>query len=243
MPLFFIVAGLFLKPGGDVYFKRIKSLLVPYFFFAVVTYLYWRFWEIKFRPLDEGFDANARFFDIFLQTGEFKFDVVLWFLPCLFLSTILLNLILTATKNRVIIMFVCLLWIVAANLYIPDTEYRWLKETWCALPFIAVGWLLGEYLPKIETKLINVPLYYKLLAILPLVAIIFLPHGGDIHSSTYPNGYAYFAIVAIICVIAVYVLSVLLIPQKWLSWLGRNTLVIMCLHDRTKLLTNCANLL
>jgi len=234
MPLFFIVAGLFLRPGNDIYLKRCKTILIPYLIFAVITFLYWRFLEIRFRPIDEGFDANSHFFDIFWQTNRFQFNIVLWFLPCLFITTILVNVLLTIIKNRIIILGICLLWIVVASLYMPDTNAFWIKETWYAFPFVTVGWLIGGWVSKSENMLSNVPWFYKMTALIPLVAIMFLPHGGSILSSQYPNGYAYFFVMAIICVLAVYVLSTLLVNQKWLSWLGCNTLIIMCLHDPIK---------
>lgn len=234
MPLFFIVAGLFLKTGDDIYLKRCKTILIPYLFFAVITFLYWRFWEIRFRPINEGVDANTHFFDIFWQTNRFQFNIVLWFLPCLFITTILLNAVTSIIKKRIFIFCICLLWITVASLYMPDTKSFWVKETWYAFPFVTFGWFIGKLAFKVENMLTNVPWFYKMTALIPLVAIMFLPHGGSMLSSQYPNGYAYFFVMALICVSAVYVLSTLLVTQKWLSWLGCNTLIIMCLHDPLK---------
>lgn len=234
MPLFFIAVGLFFKSGNDIYLKRFKSILIPYFFFAILSYPYWRFLEMKYRPLADDFNANAHFWDIFWQTHQFEFNAVLWFLPCLFLIIILLNVILTLTKNRIIIVCVCILWIISASLYMPDIKSFWLKETWFAFPFVAIGLFVSSSLSNIENKLQTTPWYYKIAAIIPLLAIIILPHGGKMMSSNYPNGYLYYFITALICVSAVFILSTLLTSQKWLSWLGRNTLVIMCLHEPLK---------
>ena len=234
MPLFFIFAGLFLKPGNDVYLKRLKSMLIPYFIFVFITYPYWRFVEMRFRPLPDGFDANAHFFDIFWQTNEFMFNAVLWFLPCLFITIVLLNFILTIVKNRYAIICLCLAWIVAATLYIPDTQSYWIKETWVAFPFVTIGWILGNSLSRIENKLTTIPWYFKIIALIPLIAVFFIPHGGSMMTAECPIGYVYFFALAFVCVTAVYILSTMLTSQKWLSWLGRNTLVIMCLHEPLK---------
>jgi fucose 4-O-acetylase-like acetyltransferase len=234
MPLFFIVSGLFLKPGHDVYFKRSKSIIIPYFIFSIVSYLYWRFLEIRFRPIDDNFDANTHFLDIFWQMHKFEFNVVLWFLPCLFFATILLNIILLRINKRPIILLVCLLWSIVLSFYMPDSQSLWINETLCAIPFVTIGWLLGVFLSKIDDKLKNTPWYYRISALLPLLAIVYIPHGGGMMDSIYPNGYLYYFITALICVIAVYILSTLLTSQNWLSWLGRNTLAIMCLHEPLK---------
>ena len=116
----------------------------------------------------------------------------------------------------------------------PDIKSFWIKETWFAFPFVAIGLFVSSSLSNIENKLQTIPWYYKIVAIIPLLAIIILPHGGRMMDSIYPNGYLFYFITALICVSAVFVLSTLLTSQKWLSWLGRNTLVIMCLHEPLK---------
>lgn len=234
MPLFFIVAGLFLNPNKEIFVKRVKSLIVPYFIFAIITYLYWRFFELQFRPIDDDLNINTHFLDIFWQTTEFKFNVALWFLPCLFFTTILANLIFLYVKKSLIIKTICILWIVAVSLYIPNTQSIWIKEVWCAFPFLTIGFLCNQHFHTLETKLNEKPIYLKTLALLPLIGIFFIPHGGHMHASIYPNGYSYFLLCAVICVAAIFILSTTLTSQKWLSWLGRNTLVIMCLHEPIK---------
>ena len=121
MPHFFVISGLFLKEGNNVYLKRAKTILVPYLVFAIVTYIYWRFLEQKFRPLNDSLDVNKHFFDIFWQMNEFKFDVVLWFLPCLFFTITFLIFLLKIIKHRYIIICVCVLWVIVVSMYIPDT--------------------------------------------------------------------------------------------------------------------------
>ncbi|MBO7463161.1 MAG: acyltransferase family protein, partial [Bacteroidales bacterium] len=126
MPLFFIVAGLFLKPGKNIYLKRAKNLLVPYLVFAIVTYIYWRLFEMRFRPIGgEGFDPNKHFWDIFWQTHKFNFNVVLWFLPCLYFTITIANLTFLYIKQKWLIIIICCIWVVIVSLYIPNTQSMW----------------------------------------------------------------------------------------------------------------------
>ncbi|MBQ3635157.1 MAG: acyltransferase family protein [Bacteroidales bacterium] len=236
MPLFFVVSGLLFRPGKDVYLKKAKTILIPYFIFAVISYLYWRFFEIRFRPQDPSLDINAHFLDILWQREEFKFNVALWFLPCLFIATSLLNLITTNIRNRVVVSLICVLWVLAATLYSPSTRSCWIMETWCAFPFVVLGWLLGrERLSEIDSALAAVPKYVRALAVVPLIAVVFIPHGGSMMVARYSmDSYAYYFFVALVCVASVYVLSTLLVSCKWLRWLGVNTLAIMCIHEPVK---------
>lgn len=83
MPLFFFLSGVFFSPTIQGLVKRVRQILIPYLIFGVLSFIYWRFAEMRFRPLPENFDANMHFFDLFWQTEQFRFNVPLWFLPCL----------------------------------------------------------------------------------------------------------------------------------------------------------------
>ena len=52
--------------------------------------------------------------------------------------------------------------------------------------------------------------------------------------SFYPNGYWYFLLVSFISVFSLYGLSTLCRNVIPLIWLGKNTLMIMCLHEPLK---------
>lgn len=50
MPLFFFLSGVFFQPTFENWKKSCKRILVPYLIFAILSFLYWRFIEIRFRP-------------------------------------------------------------------------------------------------------------------------------------------------------------------------------------------------
>ena len=91
MPLFFIIAGMFLHDKPQFIRKQAKSLLLPYFSFGLLTYLYWWLVESRFRELPVGETFLSQFINLFFPTESQFCNVVLWFLPCLFLSNVASN--------------------------------------------------------------------------------------------------------------------------------------------------------
>lgn len=105
MPLFFIVSGCMYAIGkGGTIKGKARSLLIPYFVFSFFSFAYWWLVESKFRPMPtagifgESFCeigvVGQQFLNIFIAcNGEqsFIYNVVLWFLPCLFVTHILRN--------------------------------------------------------------------------------------------------------------------------------------------------------
>lgn len=103
MPLFFMVAGCMyaIGKGGDIK-RKVKSLVVPYFVFSLLSFAYWWLVEMRFRPMDDktiNSDLLAglsipmqQFANIFLAANfdhSFLYNVPLWFLPCLFVAHII----------------------------------------------------------------------------------------------------------------------------------------------------------
>lgn len=91
MPLFFFLSGTVFHPKRYPDFimflkKNITSIMVPYFFFALLSYLIWFFARTNYPPLP---DILHHWIHIFYgnSSGLF-FNIVLWFLPVLFVTKI-----------------------------------------------------------------------------------------------------------------------------------------------------------
>lgn len=107
MPLFFIISGLLFKerPLHETLRRKAQHLLIPYFTFAVLTFTYWSLIERRLRP--GNYSVLNAFLNIFIARGGIDnnpYNVVLWFLPCLFMTEMLFAavfaLIAGVTKNR-----------------------------------------------------------------------------------------------------------------------------------------------
>lgn len=103
MPLFFIVSGCLYAIGkGGTVKGKVRSIVRPYFVFSILSFLYWWFLEMRFRPMDDKLISNdllaglsiptQQFINIFLAANfdnSFLYNVPLWFLPCLFVAHIM----------------------------------------------------------------------------------------------------------------------------------------------------------
>lgn len=69
MPLFFIISGMLYKEKNNFCKKKIRNLIIPYFCFAIISYLYWLIIERKIRHQDEA-NPIELFLNIFLQEEE-----------------------------------------------------------------------------------------------------------------------------------------------------------------------------
>ena len=239
MPLFFFLSGVFFSPTIQGLVKRVRQILIPYLIFGVLSFIYWRFAEMRFRPLPEYFDANMHFFDLFWQTEQFRFNVPLWFLPCLLIVQSVGAVLFHFIKNQKVLLATIVLWILIANGINVSSNAMWVNESFYAFPFFALGYMIGkERYMKMEAGLSRKHDWlYSILAIIGLITIWFLSTRNDMMLSSYSNGYGAFFLVAIICIMCLFALFVKIRSRKFISiltWLDVNSLIIMCLHEPLK---------
>lgn len=101
MPLFFILSGAVLVYAKHDYsfIKRFKGIMVPYFVFSLLWFVYWWLIEERLRPVHDvalfsgvlgQMDVKwQQFVNVFVALNgpeSFMYNVVMWFLPCLFVA-------------------------------------------------------------------------------------------------------------------------------------------------------------
>ena len=104
MPLFFMLSGSVLNYTRHKYSigRRFKGIMVPYFVFSILCFIYWAFVESNFRPIHHEalfggylgtFNIKVQqFINIFLavnSTNAYTYNIVMWFLPCLFVADLI----------------------------------------------------------------------------------------------------------------------------------------------------------
>ena len=173
MPLFFFFFCVFFSPSIQGLVKRVRQILIPYLIFGVLSFIYWRFAEMRFRPLPENFDANMHFFDLFWQTEQFRFNVPLWFLPCLLIVQSVGAVLFCFIKNQKVLLATIVLWVLIANGINVSSNAMWVNETFYAFPFFALGYMIGkERYMKMEAGLsLKHDWLYSILAIIGLITI------------------------------------------------------------------------
>lgn len=241
MPLFFFLSGIFHKnyTSYKIFFeKKVKSLIIPYFFFAITLFL---FWLVIGRYFGEAKLKNTPVLEAFMGilTGmqmsgfsSMEWGIILWFLLTLFIVT---NIYYFLNRNNNIFLII----IVNILLGIIGYYYNYYKPTYLdiwhftvalnAIQFYSIGAILKD-------KVLNLnKISYKYILILFIINWISCYYNGkiDMQSLSYGNNILLFYISAfsgigfIICLI-----KSLDIYNKFFDFIGSNTLVILAYHNR-----------
>lgn len=261
MALFFIISGLLFHPKPFVQTVKRKSfrLLVPYAFFATITFLYWALIERRLRHGNQSvLNVFCNLFVARAGSDNYPQNAVLWFLPCLFVTEILFSALyqgirfLTRNANNnaliqklmlVIIAAVCLVLGYTLGLCITS---RGIRLPWAldivpfSLTFVIIGYLAQPLLKSCN----NIWHYSKFgvrlgLAVLGLVGFtalwIFDWTTGLIvnFNDAFVSNPAEMLVASLIGFVAVAVLCIG-IDNPALRYLGSASLTIMCVHEPIK---------
>ena len=246
MPFFFFLSG-----AGLGYSKKqnvigvkgyLRSLMVPYFVFSLFSFLYWYFIENRFRPtnitpLFRGFVGTwdvkdqefCNIFTAYSAEKAFEYNIVLWFLPCLFCTLILYKTIkcyLPQYTSMIVILFS----IVGFVLHTRIPLLIWCADL--ALVALAFVWL-GDITYK---KIKNVhPIVLGGSVLLSIYIIASYNPSVDMRLHHFPEWWQFY-IVAITMTVLIIRIAPFLLPYECgvLKWIGKNSLVIMCMHEPIK---------
>ena len=155
MPCFFMLSGWLMKKEGDAkqfICKKIKGILFPYIFFALVWVL---FCFAKNLRIESGFNIFGALLSIVLPySGRIGGNAYnLWFLPCLFLSQTLVALF--VYKKKFWKLFIGMILGIFFVLGILVTSYcSLLYATAVASIFVGLGFYISnEFLPKVQKRI------------------------------------------------------------------------------------------
>ena len=147
MPCFFIVSGFLMKKTMVIrkfIIKKVKGLLLPYFFFALIWVL---FCFLKSFVVESDFNIFRALLSILLPySGSLGGNAYnLWFLPCLFFAQILVALII---YGKLILKIVAgIVWCTFLILGICISPYcSLLYATAVASIFVGIGFYISNYI-------------------------------------------------------------------------------------------------
>ncbi len=240
MPLFFFISGYLLPPArqsmplAQAWGKSARSLLVPYLFFFLISFLYW----LATRGLGDraakfaGVGAGDAFASLFSGlSAELFVNPALWFFPCLFVCATVY-----AFLRRFLSAWSCL-GVAIVGAVIAGITLPWpsrlplgLDIAWIALPFYAVGAAMRtedwspERLPR-----------RLLLALLPVLVVLWgffaLQQGRvDFAFANFGDSLALYGLTAALGIALLLFISVLLPHNRLTVWLADNSLIIFPLH-------------
>ncbi|MEC1449983.1 acyltransferase family protein [Bacillus haynesii] len=237
MPLFFFLSGLVYYDGNMTFtsflFKKIKTLLLPYFIFSVLAYLFWVLVERHFTFTGSSdVDPVVPFKGIFYSMPDdymLTHNPALWFLTCLFVVEMLFFIIKRWGRGR---LFIVIAVMVTAVLGYLNDQYVGIKLPWnievalTAIVFYSAGFLLKNNLKEMRDRR---TLLLTLLLFIAVGCLQTLNVRVDMRANEYGN-MAIFYITSFLGTAGVIFSSFKLEKAKLLQFLGKNSLIILVLH-------------
>ncbi|MEE0059747.1 MAG: acyltransferase family protein [Acutalibacteraceae bacterium] len=248
VPAFFFVSGFVYKNKAESFgafaIKKLKGLMIPYYIFAIISILI-------FMALGSlasgGLGVEVRSTDILPNicgmlyasgsSGYMKWNLPLWFIPCLFVTLLLfygiVRLVSRAKKGSKAVwvsVFVAFLVLAFLNYYVFNLKKLpfGFEIVVYMFPFFMAGYWLKEndVIAKIQGRL-RVVLGIAFIVIGAVLACM-ADHCVDYVYSIYNNLFMFY-IVAFISIMG-YVLILQSFSNKLLVYVGRNTLPILLMH-------------
>ena len=253
VPVFFFLSGLLFRGGREKSFwdflkKEFRAVLVPYYLAALISI---GIYQLFGKMAQASLHVSAKRGSIFLQllgmlygnckTGYMKWNLPLWFLPCLFAVSLLgwavdRLLILPSFKKEEKQRFLCFLAFIMVGTGIVLTDFCRIRllplglETGIRMfPFFLLGMIfreekekLLEYGPGIKTVVLLVTFLICVYASSQNRLVLY-------HKDRYGKEGLFF-LGAVSGIIFVIFLGKLLEGQTWLSYIGQHTLVILLFH-------------
>lgn len=235
MPLFFVVTGYLSSSKEQVFkqclYKNARSILYPYFVFSII--------KVIATFINNPLDINE-FYIIVINTITFAGDGIFWFLPTLFISKVLDNLI---SKNKysngvlflvLVASFISCPYLDVHKCYRFATVYYWINIFNRCLPvlvFFRIGALYRQLFTKYHYILLQNKMVICSLIILVLSVFIVQVNGHvDLHYSKVNNPIMYY-LFAITIILAFFIIAKKNVTKNNLiCYYGENSLSIMVTH-------------
>lgn len=246
IPLFFFLSGMMFKKNirfRDFFFRRVRTLLLPYAVFSVLTWVYW-----VVRNLVLGLPMNSVFMPL-LQTvlaqgsgGFLIHNVALWFVPCLFVVEMLYYWLAKlpdwARAAACIVCGALGYWMIRPNAWFDFKLLPWsIEVATTAMVFYGAGHFLIEKISHERLiAAVNRKKWCSFAVSLLLFAVIFVfaPTNGHISvaQGSLGDNIFVFYLLAFCGIGAALLLSVLLsnFGVSYLVWFGESSFYAMAIH-------------
>lgn len=243
MPLFFIVAGFFMKDKVNLK-KTIKRLLIPF----LIASVFWVFIASLLVQLPTYFRSQELYpysYDFMLQLKKFlkaiffatRLDIVgtgLWFLVALFMSRILWYILHDLIKFKVTLWYILIVFVVNYLLYnylnLAETHFYWM---WPQSILAYLFMLIGNYYYK--NNYVEKTSYLDVIILSGLTIFVIIWNGRIDMSSFKFNNYLGFIFIAIMAFAVIYKFSFVIekhskLLKMFLLWCGKQSLNIFLVH-------------
>lgn len=246
IPLFFFLSGIFARTYRyatfrDFFIQKGLHILIPYICFNIINYL---FWFILGRHY--GYDADAETIwwkplwgILYGEYSHLTHYIPLWFLACLLTTETLFYLIFRHIKSNksywIATLIIAL--IGGMNYYLNPIALPWgLGIAFPMMVFYSAGnFFYNQIINTYRPLRLHYTLLLQIISIV-LVIIVYHYNSGEVlvFSNQYGNYLLFYigAFAGIGCMYSICRLLETFLAQylTWLSFIGRNTLIILCLH-------------
>ena len=222
VPLFFMISGYLFNPDSNCNFfgflkKRTTSLVVPL--------ILWTFIAVPLTWVLPNYFPTERLLDLYLPPG-------LWFILTLFLCETIAYPIFKLFRTKNVWLACILISIVAYIQHLnPDRlPYNIDNTPICLIYYLSggvFGWLSVKY-----SHITKLPIICSLgIIIVPIIPSYKYGDSLDLFSNHIPEPYLLFTTIPLAVFVAMFSLSYRLNSRvAFLTWLGKNTLLILILH-------------
>ena len=222
VPLFFFAAGAVYnkRPVWDDLKRRAMTVLIPYYSFGVLELIYWQILERRFRPSQISFGKSA----LGLLIGQYDFldfNSHLWFLPCFFVTVLLFNALVNLRGKK--LAYAAAIAMIIVYIFIPMPELPFgINRVFGHIFFYAAGVLASDFNLAEKYKKQNTALKITEICLLLAASVALSFFGltfGALHFIT-----------ALVGICGVFFASLLVRRCRPLQYIGRISLVILCIH-------------
>jgi acyltransferase len=242
MPLFFLLSGYFYRYESfkTTLLGKINRLLIPFYFFSVLSWCIYLLKIVYISDKDGIISYIMSFGQIIIGLNPDVGNVPLWFLPCLFSTSLLYwgiqKLTTHPVYSSIFVFILSLIGYYAYSLNLENLPFR--PEVACsAIVFYHLGYCTNKY--NFTDRLRNISIYgfLVLICLLPFIQtfLIYLntlyshSHRVNMYSNTLGN-YFIFYICALVGIIHIIALSLKINKINIVNWYGKNSLIILAIH-------------
>lgn len=244
MPVFFFMSGLFVKesirdkPFRSFIRTKAQRLLIPYLTFGIFSYILWVFFigKIQGNAIPDNF-----ILDFLINTlygigghGWLRYNVTLWFFPCLFITEIIFFFLIRIPSRKVLGMVLFALSLFG-YFYFDFFDVLFFRLPFgidiaiTAVVFYGTGYLFRSYVLDNSFKM-----WFSLpcvgIGALFYIVFLYVNQGSAFLIGDFGKSYLHFYMAAFSGIFFWLQISRLITPHVIFEEIGKNTLVIFPLH-------------
>ena len=237
LPVFFVIAGMFLKPEArwiDFLRNKLRRLIIPFLFFLLLGLL---IYLVGKTVIDSGAQLDFSLFNVFsVEPRHLTYPAAIWFFPAIFWCMAMMMAVCHAVRREIYRALLCMGlgiggWVLSGRMVLP----LWLDTSMSCMPLVYCGYAVRKYLfGKITSG------RYWLLSVLVVVVCC-----GIYHYEGFRAGYCYNlykglvpAIIVLAAIASTGFISVCcrIGSLPLFGYIGRNSLVIFGIHQHVMIL-------